>query len=173
MRLIQAKLGQAVQANEIVIQAARRLQKMGSLQWAGRLNGEDINDIERKIINSEVYFYVDENEEIAGLVYACKKQLAWDKQLWGENNTENIHYIHRVAIADRFTGQKLGKAMMEAMLAFKGPQGITLRLDCLADNVALNTLYQRVGFHFVKRIKDHNTGDQIADFNLYQWSANK
>lgn len=170
MRLILAKPGQNEQVNAIIMQAAKRLNKMGSKQWANRQQGESCDEIEAFIARGEIYFYVTEKDEIAGMIYACQRQLAWDKQLWGEEENECIHYLHRVAIADKFVGQHLGPKMIAAMLALKKQENIALRLDCLADNEKLNAFYQQAGFQFVRRVYQHDTGSQIADFHLYQWA---
>lgn len=44
-----------------------------------------------------------------------------------------------------------------------------LRLDCIAENRFLNQMYQQEKFDFIDCVKDVNAGEQINDFNLYQY----
>ncbi|KNF09073.1 putative acetyltransferase, GNAT superfamily [Gottschalkia purinilytica] len=159
--------------NEVIIQAAHRLKKLGSKQWSSMLNGEKLVEIKDRIQNGEVYIYQDNNTtEIAGIVYVYDNQSEWDKQLWGNDNTANTYYIHRLAIADKYCGKGMAINLLQELQESVEPQAI-LRLDCLAEQAVLNNLYQRAGFSYLTRIKDHDTGEQVADFNLYEWQASK
>ena len=75
--------------------------------------------------------------------------LQWsDEVTWGKV-PENAGYVHGLAIRQNFAGRGLGRELLrraESSAAMSGKR--YLRLDCVAENRALNEYYQRAGFGY-------------------------
>jgi ribosomal protein S18 acetylase RimI-like enzyme len=73
--------------------------------------------------------------------------LQWsDRETWGDV-PDDAGYVHGLAIRREFAGMGLGREMLgraEQMVSLA--QRECLRLDCVADNEALNEYYRRAGF---------------------------
>jgi len=74
-----------------------------------------------------------------------------DDTFWGEGSgDEGALYIHKIAVADAFTGQ----GMVYKMLAFATEEArrrgkTKLRLDCRIDRTKVRAIYDRFGFRTV------------------------
>jgi ribosomal protein S18 acetylase RimI-like enzyme len=75
--------------------------------------------------------------------------LQWsDRETWGDV-PDDAGYIHGLAIRREFAGAGLGREMLrraEQMVSLSERE--YLRLDCVADNKALNEYYRRAGFAY-------------------------
>jgi ribosomal protein S18 acetylase RimI-like enzyme len=73
--------------------------------------------------------------------------LQWsDRETWGDV-PDDAGYIHGLAIRREFAGQGLGLEMLRrAEQMVSRSEREYLRLDCVADNEALNEYYRRAGF---------------------------
>ena len=73
--------------------------------------------------------------------------LQWsDRETWGDV-PDDAGYVHGLAIRRDFAGTGLGREMLrraEQMVSLA--ERTYLRLDCVADNEALNEYYRRAGF---------------------------
>lgn len=166
-----AKKDEADKLNQIIVQAAKRIQEKGSKQWSSMLDGSALQEVQEKIEKQEAYV-LEVNNEIAGMLYASKEPSIWDENIWGSKATVPAHYIHRVAVADGFQGQQVPHVMLRELQ--KQKSGLLLRLDCIAHQKVLNRLYTEVGFVHVDEKKNHPArGEQIVDFNLYEYHNEK
>jgi ribosomal protein S18 acetylase RimI-like enzyme len=75
--------------------------------------------------------------------------LQWsDRETWG-NVPDDAGYIHGLAIRRKFAGTGLGREMLRrAEHMVSRSEREYLRLDCVADNEALNEYYRRAGFAY-------------------------
>lgn len=75
--------------------------------------------------------------------------LQWtDDETWGMGK-DNAGYVHGLAIHRDFAGMAVGRELLgwsEEKVSRSGRK--YLRLDCVADNEALNAYYQRAGFDY-------------------------
>jgi ribosomal protein S18 acetylase RimI-like enzyme len=73
--------------------------------------------------------------------------LQWsDRETWGDV-PDDAGYIHGLAIRREFAGKGLGREMLRrAERMVSRSEREYLRLDCVADNEALNEYYRRAGF---------------------------
>jgi len=102
------------------------------------------------------------DETIAG----CVKLTETDERIWGEEGLDGrALYVHRLATADTFRGQRLGGRIIN--LAGKHAESVgreLLRLDCPANNELLCGYYLYEGFSLVRSIKLAGRGG----FNFYR-----
>lgn len=79
--------------------------------------------------------------------------LQWsDEETWGRAS-DDAGYVHGLAIRRDFAGKGLGREILrwaENMAAASGKK--YLRLDCVAENTALNEYYERAGFGYRGRL---------------------
>ena len=78
--------------------------------------------------------------------------LQWsDRETWGDV-PDDAGYVHGLAIRRKFAGTGLGREMLgrAEQMAYRS-QKEYLRLDCVADNAALNEYYRRAGFTYKGR----------------------
>jgi ribosomal protein S18 acetylase RimI-like enzyme len=75
--------------------------------------------------------------------------LQWsDRDTWGDI-PEDAGYVHGLAIRREFAGMGLGREMLRrAEQMVSRSEREYLRLDCVADNEALNEYYRRAGFAY-------------------------
>jgi ribosomal protein S18 acetylase RimI-like enzyme len=75
--------------------------------------------------------------------------LQWsDRETWG-HAPDDAGYIHGLAIRREFAGAGLGREMLRrAEQMVSRSEREYLRLDCVADNEALNEYYRRAGFTY-------------------------
>lgn len=73
--------------------------------------------------------------------------LQWsDRETWGEV-PDDAGYVHGLAVRREFAGMRLGREMLgRAEQMVSRSEREYLRLDCVADNEALNEYYRRAGF---------------------------
>lgn len=156
----------------ILHQAATFIQSRGSKQWSGILqngNEQDNHDTVGAIKRGEVYFATID-EEPAGMFLLWDHQSQWDRELWTPNGSNQHMYLHRLAVVRKYAGQGISGKLIESAKKVAREQGkASIRLDCITRSEYLNSLYQRNGFRFIETVHEHDAGEQIADFNLYQF----
>ncbi|WP_139993786.1 GNAT family N-acetyltransferase [Paenibacillus paridis] len=88
--------------------------------------------------------------------------LQWQyEEIWGDQFHENAGYVHRLAVSRNYKGQGFGSRILAWAGHYIGSRGKAwLRLDCMADNPALNRYYLSQGMTFRGR------------FDSQGWSAN-
>ncbi|WP_277631023.1 GNAT family N-acetyltransferase [Atopococcus tabaci] len=164
----QAKEEELPIVQDILMQTAGWLKSIGSKQWNGILEGKDHHDTPAAIRRGEVYLATVQGRP-AGMFVLWDRQSEWDGELWGIDESQDYMYLHRVNIVREFAGQGVASKMLAASLEIAKDKGKkAVRLDCLASNDYLNKFYAGAGFAQVGVAKDHDAGEQTADFNLYE-----
>lgn len=169
--LNQAKTSDLGLIEGMLYETASWLKSIGSKQWNGVLEGKDNHNTPQAIERGEV-FYCTINDEPVGMFILWSNQSEWDAQLWGAEDSSQYFYLHRLNLVRKFSGQGIANEILAEIKAYsqkKGKSGV--RLDCISSNAVLNKLYQSADFAFLKTIYDHDAGEQVADFNLYQYDC--
>ena len=95
------------------------------------------------IEGGEMYLAVLDGEPVGTFA------IQWsDRETWG-NVSDDAGYVHGLAIRRDFAGMGLGRELLgraEHMVSLA--KRAYLRLDCVADNEALNEYYRRAGFGY-------------------------
>lgn len=124
--------------------AAELLRSKNIDQWNVWLNPaeENINWIREGFENQEFYFVENEQAIPVGMFRLAEQ----DPLYWGETN-DKANYIHSLVINPEFSGNELGKKIIEQIEKRLIYNGIPLlRLDCNAKNKWLCAYYQNQGF---------------------------
>lgn len=154
--------------HNILRETALWLRSIGSTQWGDILKGQDNHDMSGAIVRGEVY-YATVAGQPAGVFILWNTQSQWDEMLWGKE--EGWMYLHRLAIIRQYAGTELSSKLIQSakeIAARKQMKGV--RLDCMTERENLNHLYEEAFFTFVKKVSDWDTGEEKADFNLYQYT---
>ncbi|SFI35681.1 Ribosomal protein S18 acetylase RimI [Paenibacillus sp. UNC496MF] len=68
------------------------------------------------------------------------------EDIWGELYHEDAGYVHKLVTSRKHRGHGIGTRLLEQAAGYIREQGKSwLRLDCMADNPALNAFYVRHG----------------------------
>ena len=151
----------------ILTETAEWLAAKGSSQWSDLLSGKDVHNTQRAIERNEVYL-VKQDQQVMGMFVLWDEQSAWDKTLWGIDESHHTYYLHRITLTKNAHGKNLGKSLMEAALEISRiDQKEKVRLDCMADNLYLNTFYKKSGF---KLLEVNKKVPEVNDnaYNLYE-----
>ncbi len=160
------------QFEAILIEAATRIKETGSSQWGHILKGEEGSIVAARLHQEEAYIYEEEvagKTKIVAVFYLYERPNDWDYGIWQEEEQAGVFYLHRLSLADGYTGKGIAEQLLRQLqseLSVTG--GRALRLDCIKTQPVLNQLYNRSGFTLVKEIPDLEAGPIIADFNLYE-----
>ena len=144
LNTIPATDADAETVRSILLEAAQWIHAKGIDQWRiAEFTKEYVLD---NIQGGDVFLAYDGGAPI-GTVIVRRKPGPFDRQIWGERADEQAAYVHRLAIRTKYHGQGLGGQILgwaedESVRAGKA----YVRLDCMADNEALNQYYQRFGF---------------------------
>lgn len=167
--LHQAKTEHLEMIESLLKETALWLKAKGSLQWNGILEGKDNHDTARAIDRGEVFYGTLDNE-LVGMFILWERQSEWDAALWGTDQGNDFYYLHRLNIKRDKAGIGIPKMMINAAKDYaEKKQKRALRLDCIAENEFLNRMYRNEGFKLIDCKEDFNAGEQINDFNLYQY----
>jgi ribosomal protein S18 acetylase RimI-like enzyme len=125
----------------ILEEAAGWLVRRGIELWApGSFSRRRIAD---RIECGEVYLATLAGQAVGTFV------LQWsDEETWGSGQ-DDAGYVHGLAVRREFAGKGLGRELLrraENIAAAAGKK--YLRLDCVAENTALNASYERSGFGY-------------------------
>jgi GNAT superfamily N-acetyltransferase len=116
------------------------------------------DQIAAAIDRGEVYVVEAEDGEAVATV-----SMLQDDPYWGERPPDAF-YVHKLAVRRDRAGRGIGTAIVEWANAEAAEAGREfLRLDCLADNPAIRTYYEDLGFQ--------HRGDTVADgrtLSLYE-----
>ncbi|MBT2572516.1 GNAT family N-acetyltransferase [Bacillus sp. ISL-51] len=131
---------------DLLVSAAKWLRDKGSDQWSGLLHGEDTHNMRGSIAEGHVFLFKRDGE-LAGVVMLLPEASEWDRRLWGEDGHGESVYLHRLAIAREFAGRGLGRAILSwAETGVYCPGKTKIRLDCVSENMALQSFYRRMGY---------------------------
>jgi len=142
----QAGITETATALALLRSAATTLQQKGIDQWSIWLDPpvEKIKWVEDGFGNGEFYFIIIK-EQVAGMY----RLLTADELYWGVQETE-ARYIHSLVVLNEYSGQQIGRRVLEQLITKTREAGITLfRLDCNAANKALCNYYEQLGFRQV------------------------
>ncbi|MFC5451300.1 GNAT family N-acetyltransferase [Paenibacillus aestuarii] len=123
---------------------------VGAAQWIQRTKGVDQWREERF-----TYAYVSEVIEryevfvaqMGEVVVGCFSVQWEDRVIWGDQFHENAGYVHRLAVSRAHPNMGIGARLINWAEDYVKNQGKSwLRLDCMAENAALNRYYVREGF---------------------------
>ncbi|WP_433946623.1 GNAT family N-acetyltransferase [Paenibacillus sp. SN-8-1] len=144
---------------QMLIEAAEWMISQGINQW----NPEQFT-------RDEILSYFEYREIY--LIYANTEPAAMftlqqsDPDYWGMRNSKGYNYLHRLTVRRNFSNAGLGAYIVEwaaERTRESGRKG--LRLDCLAQNLKLNSFYQRLGFRYMGTALKNG-----REYNLYeQW----
>ena len=150
---------EAFRLAEVLQQANVRKQAHGDMVWGGYPFTYD--EVGGLIEEGGMFTAVVDNA-IAG----CVKLTETDERIWGEEGLDGkALYVHRLATADEFKGQRLGGRIID--LAGKHAESLgreLLRLDCPSKNELLCGYYLDEGLSLVRSIKLAGRGG----FNFYR-----
>ena len=164
-----AQLKDLIIVKILLTDTARWLNSKGSTQWAGLLKGEDVHNIEDAISRQEVFLAYRFNK-IVGIFTLWSEQSIWDKDLWGEDNSKEFFYLHRLALATTEHGKGTGRILIDKaknIALLENKKG--LRLDCVASNSYLNKFYKNNNFSFQKVVENYYNGEDYQDYHLFSW----
>ena len=152
---------------EAVIQllqdAARWLEGKGISQWEYLRNGGETAEIKQGILVGTTYI-VERKKELAATLNLSNVQNEWDMELWGKCQ-EHSFYIHRLAVAQAYRKQQIGRKLLDWIDQNIRLEKGRIRLDCVADNPALNKFYQQAGYTLMDVVAN---GEDM--FSLYEKS---
>jgi RimJ/RimL family protein N-acetyltransferase len=99
--------------------------------------------------------------------------LQWsDERMWGDAGNGDAVYLHKLAVAEGYNGQGLGKRLIACAEELAMARGINiLRLDCETGNQSLCGYYEKLGFRFVRSVSvPPRNPDLGTDYhaNLYE-----
>nr|WP_244244605.1 GNAT family N-acetyltransferase [Marinilactibacillus kalidii] len=131
------------------------------------LRGVDVHRTDQAIEKQNVYI-VYSDEALLGVFILLEEQSAWDAQLWGRETSDDIVYLHRVALGHQVHGKGSGKELVKAAIKVaKNKEKKIVRLDCISTNQYLNHFYSSIGFLLVEEHKRNEPHSQ-SSFNLYE-----
>ncbi len=137
---------------DILDDAARWLHSRGIKQWPYPTPPSEWPRMARHIATGEVYLARLEDGRAVGTLRFERK----DPELW-HDDAGIAGYVHDFAIHDSVRGQGIGAAMLEwakGHIRARGKQ--LLRLDCVANNPALNRYYRDIGLTYRGQGHDRN-----------------
>ncbi len=140
--------------------AAQTLQAKNIDQWSVWLEPthEKIKWVEEGFANNEFFFIINDKQTIGMF-----RLLNNDPLYWGAQN-DNARYIHSFVIDEKFSGNQIGKCVLDKIATDAMNYGIyILRLDCNASNPKLCNYYEKQGF---KKVGEIQTPHSLN--NLYQ-----
>ncbi|MBC6314341.1 GNAT family N-acetyltransferase [Listeria grandensis] len=143
----EASVSEEASLQQLMIDTASWLKSRGSSQWSDILEGMDVHGLSDRIRDGEV-FLVLRGAEITAAFILRKTASDWDARLWNDHGKDApARYLHRLMIAREWSGKNLSQAILDwASKEAEHTGHVAVRLDCIADNQKLNTLYQNAGF---------------------------
>ena len=122
-------------------------------QWRYLLEGGDDREIEQAIINQETYMVL-KNQNIVATFTLLSEQSEWDKHIWGSHTSQSL-YLHRLAITPAYMRKGIGKSIL-AWIDNNVRDKEYLKLDCVSDNLKLNTFYKNNNFDLIDITDGHS-----------------
>ncbi|TDL72371.1 GNAT family N-acetyltransferase [Rhodococcus qingshengii] len=123
-------------------------------QWSFLLDGGDDEEIEQAISNQETYIVLKANDIVATFTL-LSKQSEWDRDIWGDDISSKSLYLHRLAIIPTYMKKGMGRSILTWIQNNVSDQEY-LKLDCVADNIKLNSFYKDNKFELVGLTDGHS-----------------
>ena len=133
-------------------------------QWRFLLDGGDDEEIEQAIINQETYIVLKDKDIVATFTL-LSKQSEWDRHIWGSDTSLKSLYLHRLAITPTYMKIGLGKSILNWIQENVSDKEF-LKLDCVADNVKLNSFYKCNEFELIGVTDGHSKYQKGIQKNL-------
>lgn len=128
----------AAAVGEIMAEAGQWLLQRGIRQWPGY---PEPDLIQRRLEHAEIYM-----AELGGAAVGTLTLQQEDPEIWGELPPDAL-YVHGLAIRRSAGGRGLGGRMLAWAADQAARRGRAfLRLDCMGQNTALCSYYERNGF---------------------------
>lgn len=147
---------------QILRDAASWLQKKGISQWEHLHNEVEVNEIIEDIQAGITYKVMDKSGKIVAVFNLSHEQNQWDIAMWGERE-DRACYIHRLAVHENHHNKQIGQGILEWIDKNIQLDNGYVRLDCIANNPALNEFYQKAGYRFAGHI-----GEGEDKFSIYE-----
>ncbi|WP_239984676.1 GNAT family N-acetyltransferase [Lentibacillus sediminis] len=145
----------------ILKSAADWLAEKGIAQWSYLRSGGEDEEIRQDILCGTTYI-VEYGETAVATFNFSPKQNSWDVEMWGDRQ-DAAYYIHRLAVAWEWHHRQIGRKLLEWLDENLEGETRLIRLDCVADNPALNAFYQQAGYEFIGY-----AGEGEDKFSLYE-----
>lgn len=122
--------------------------------------------------NKELYIGEKEGKTAACMILnqICNKryqEISWKTAA----GPDQVLAVHIFGVHPRFSGQGLGKKMMEGAVELAADRGLkAIRLDVLAGNLPAEKLYRKVGFQYAGSLNIFYEDTGWADFHLYEYN---
>ena len=123
---------------EILEDAREWLHQKGINQWPFPYTPEWVHEC----LEEQEFFLANAGH----ITVAVFRLLHTDPFIWGEN-TEDAIYIHSLAVRRSWKGQGIGSGLLRWVEGYAAQNHRAyLRLDCVAENLALCQYYEQAGF---------------------------
>ncbi|HLJ35204.1 MAG TPA: GNAT family N-acetyltransferase [Ktedonobacteraceae bacterium] len=145
--IVQAQSSDLAVITEILEETALWIESLDIDQWRpGYFLGTSSQlRMAQNISDGEAYLVLYE-EQVIGTI-TVQAGSAIDEELWGNETLKDALYVHRLALRRAFARKGIGYMLLHWAEGLATHAGKTyLRLDCMADNAALCTYYERDGF---------------------------
>ncbi|MEM7114100.1 MAG: GNAT family N-acetyltransferase [Chloroflexota bacterium] len=155
LKVSAASQEQQTEILQILQETQQWLRYRGINQWTLRFTAEWITE---SIAKGE-FFCGQVDQDIIAVFRLTDN----DSSMWGDRTNDAI-YIHSLAVVRRWRGYGIGQYLLQWIEGYAAQAARRyLRLDCLADNLALCRYYEQAGFVSCK-VKDI----RYADGSSYQ-----
>lgn len=141
--------------------AADWLEEKGVGQWSYLRSGGEDEEIRQDILVGTTYIVEDGKTAVATFNFS-PVQNNWDVEMWGERQ-DQAYYVHRLAVARDWHHRQIGRKLLQWLDENLEGKTHRIRLDCVADNPALNAFYQQAGYEFIGY-----AGEGEDRFSLYE-----
>ncbi|TYS69617.1 GNAT family N-acetyltransferase [Sutcliffiella horikoshii] len=155
---------------ELLKSRATDLKSKGSSQWSFLLTGDEDAEI-LQLVTKGLFYKVAHKSDIQDQTFPpllatfmlSDKQEEWDVHLWGQEETQETVYLHKLAVAMQHRGEGLGDRLMDWIKEHGEELGYSkIRLDCVAGSEKLRDFYAKHGFTLLKIVDGHC---------LYEWET--
>jgi GNAT superfamily N-acetyltransferase len=127
---------------ELYQYAARRKNQYGDRAWRDGFSREWAS---RTLDEGAAYVGKIDNKIVAAFA------LEWSDDIWSEHEESSAGYVHRLAVAEGFHGQGIGKNIIDwAAGVIKKENRQFIRLDCPAANKSLTEYYLKLSFELIE-----------------------
>jgi len=155
---------------ELLKSRASDLKSKGSTQWSFLLTGQEDAEI-IDLVSKGLFYKVALKSDIkdstspplSATFMLSDTQEEWDVHLWGQEETQETVYLHKLAVAMQHKSEGLGDRLVDWIKEHVEELGYsTIRLDCVAGSEKLRDFYTKHGFTLLKIVDDHC---------LYEWAT--
>ncbi|MCM3718047.1 GNAT family N-acetyltransferase [Fictibacillus phosphorivorans] len=132
----------------------------GIQQWGYLLEGGDDEEIHQAIVDQHTYIVSAGNQMIATFTLS-PEQSDWDRHIFGDDETYDSLYLHRLAVKPSYMNQGIGKSLLNWIHENHNSHKKVVKLDCVAGNAKLNQFYRDNGFEYVGETDKHSKYQKV------------